>query len=91
MGFGPLYVLWALIGNKIERSRTYNTETDGYVDHGKWKGEQITSYFGRYDPQSKMITVVKPKSGVARFRSLPEEDLVNKLRREFNFRHVQTH
>jgi len=68
-GFEPTYHVWAMIGGEIEVSPEYK-EDEGQT-HGSLWGHSITdkTFKGRFEPETKRLSVVLPPA--AQFRGLP--------------------
>jgi hypothetical protein len=67
-GLEPDYVVWALIGGRIETGNTIHVDADGRHSgvggtHGILWGHNITdlTYKGRYEPETGRLSIVSPE------------------------------
>jgi hypothetical protein len=83
-GFGPSFVVWALIGGTLKVSHLIEPGDDfgGGETHGSLWGHEVTDrdYKGRYEPETGRLTIVKPER--QRHREIPDM-LWAKLRSKF--------
>ena len=80
-GYMPAFVVWAMIGGRLEVSEPIDPEEEGEnfeggETHGSLWGHNVTDrdYKGRYEPESGRLTVVKPE----RFRQREIPDIIMK-------------
>ncbi len=67
---GNFNYMWKLINGTIEVEK----ETEENMDHStieRWRNVP-KSYGGRYDSSRKMLSIIRPQKGSAKFRQIPQ-------------------